>query len=722
MKIFQLHLFIVFLLLSHLTLAQKNAFKKADEYFEKKAYGLAIHHYQEGLSKQPNNSKAKLNLAVCHYNINAHDAALPYLLELHQKDSLPIKYYPYCGDIYRTKGNYAEARNWYLFYAEIEGNTPKIDEKIAACVWAKNQVRKQQRFTLEVTPIHTTGQSFGIQYYGEDVVYSSMAKKDLIGLDQLNPVTGKPYLNLYRSSIDEFGAIGEPELFSKRLTSSFHEGAISFNSELNELYFTRNSSFKQSKKGLSEAGENHLKIYRAVKKGKQWTDIEALTFNSNEYSCAHPALSADGSLLFFSSNMPGGLGGKDLYVCERQDNGWGPPINLGNSVNTDADETFPFIDATGALYFASNGHTGFGGLDVFVSTREELQWSTPNNLGLPINSSMDDFAFVQHPNGKNGFISSNRGSFEDSIYAFVKHPSNIKGIALSDKLDEPIADAQVKLLLNDSVIATTNSDENGLFALRFHPIKSLDNYRVQLASQGFIPLEEVLTDQHLDSTLTYRLEPRTIRGIAQDGLTDKGIENATVKIFHNDQLLYTTTTDALGKFSVHIDQPDDVLDQLSISIDADGYSKYTRPIVDEDFNNDITYSLENEVEENKVITFNNIYFEYNRWDITDEAKVVLDRVKLFLQNHPEISIELSAHTDSRGGNAYNLRLSDKRAKAAVKYLIDVGIERQRLKGKGYGENKLINNCNDTTECEEEAHQKNRRIEVKIVSDDLVKLK
>ncbi|GAA3520516.1 OmpA family protein [Aquimarina addita] len=310
-----------------------------------------------------------------------------------------------------------------------------------------------------------------------------------------------PFLDLYASDlIEENGILKSPKRLRGKINTRFHESSTSFSKDGKTVYFTRNN-FTEKKLGSNTNGTVLLKLYRATLDGEKWIDIEELPFNSNEYSVAHPALSEDGKKLYFASDMPDSAGQSDLYVVDvNEDGSFGNPVNLGDKINTEGRETFPYISDSGRLYFASDGHIGLGGLDVFVAVPEDTGFSLAYNVGKPVNSPEDDFTFVLNEQTKIGYFSSNRfgGKGNDDIYSFKQTEELItscnqyvKGVVTDSYTREVLPDTEVILMdSNNQELQRTTTDADGSYNF---DVECEYSYIVRAIKTDYSPTEAPLT-------------------------------------------------------------------------------------------------------------------------------------------------------------------------------------------------------------------------------------
>jgi outer membrane protein OmpA-like peptidoglycan-associated protein len=456
-----------------------------------------------------------------------------------------------------------------------------------------------------------------------------------------------PFLDLFSSTIIEAnGILQTPKRLKGKINTKFHESSTSFSKDGNTVYFTRNNYTKR-KLGANEAGTILLKLYRATLENNKWTNIEELPFNSNEYSIAHPALSADGTKLYFASDMPDSRGLSDLYVIDVHEDGtFGTPKNLGDRINTEGRETFPYISDSGQLYFASDGHIGLGGLDIFVAVPEEFGlFSIPYNVGKPVNSSEDDFTFVLNENTKIGYFSSNRagGKGNDDIYSFKQ---------------------------TEELITTCNQYLTGVVT-DANTREILKNAEVFLLDDNNYELKRTVTDAK--------------------GVYKFDLECETPYIIRANKIAYSPTEVPLITNNILEYRHD-----LSLQLGKGGLQgKEAKP------GDDLAKLLNLEV----------IYFDLDKSFIRSDAEVELQKIIAALKEYPNLKIDVRSHTDSRANSDYNMYLSERRAKSTIKYIVENGkIDRFRVTGRGYGETGLINKCADGVPCSDGEHQLNRRSE------------
>lgn len=618
--------------------------------------------------------------------------------------------------------------------------------------------------------INTDKLEFSPMFYQTGIVYVTTRANG-----EIDPKTGLPFFELFYADTDRNGIPLKPEPFSLEINSNVHEGPVSFSRNGDQIFFSRNNL----KNGVTKADQLHrigMKIYSATRGQFDWENIIDLPFNNDQYTVFHPSLSPDGNKLFFSSNMPGGFGGFDIYVCEKLGDTWGKPLNLGPNVNTDKREAFPFIHESGTLFFTSDGHKdNFGGLDLYsAQTDSDDNYLPAVNLGEKFNSDKDDLGLILNTDGTRGYFTSDRvGGFgKDDIY-FFEVKDGLEGTSIpldgivrvyDDVSKKPLEGVSIKLLEGSPDGLTSNgelydvmlmpSDGSKDLSLKLvkksnsaltNPDKLTDNeggakfnlksnkqYVLLVAQRGYENEELVLSTigkkESLIITEVY-LKRKTcadVTGVIKMAKSGLPISNALVKITNNcSKEVITTRTNSDGVYNACLKDGCD----YSIIAEKEGFetSKSAKtPRVVKDFTQIYNVNLDlnpiggranNSIPTGTVIVLENIYYDFGKWNIRAGAARELDALSALMKKFPSMEIELSSHTDSRGSDEFNKELSVKRAEAAHRYLVARGVDSKRIKPLGMGEALIRNKCKDGIECSEEEHQYNRRTEIKIIRID-----
>ena len=614
--------------------------------------------------------------------------------------------------------------------------------------------------------INSPNLEFSPTYYQNGIVYATSRYNSGKRDTKIN----ETFFELFYAELDQSGNLYNPRPFSINVNSQLHEGPVTFSRDYQTMYFTRNNT----KKGLRKAdskGVTRLKIYSGQRGSEDWENIVELPFNSDEYSVAHPTLSSNGDNLFFASDMPGGFGGMDLYVVSKVDDVWGNPVNLGSTINTAANEAFPFIHTSGTLFFSSDGHDTMGGLDLFLANGVDADWREVINLGPQYNSGYDDLGIILDPDGTSGYFSSNRsgGNGKDDIYRFevssgVAGKTKAKSIdatilVYDERTTEVIEGAFIRIFENtpegymsggkslyDAVLMPSEDDGELTFKLVRKDKEALGNPDGISNSQGeagyaFVGEKSYLIVVSKDGYESSEFKYETVgnkgvsivevplkkaiciemEGTVRNKSNNTSIPNAVINIWNScDGSDKQISTNSKGEFEYCLQQGCDFL----IKGYKDAYNTEYEKITT---NNSITSKRNVSLMlsptsvvaaptvrtfvEGSVIILENIYYDFNKSHIRTGAARELDELYSLLSNYPSMQIELISHTDTRGSNDYNLKLSKRRAESAKQFLINKGISASRIKSIGMGESQPRINCSN---CSEEDHQNNRRTEVRII--------
>ena len=448
--------------------AQSGKQKKADRLYDDFAYSKAIELYKDLLEKNYNTAANTEKLADAYYRLRDPENAVQYYASVvDQPNASPETYYRY-AQMLRGVREYEKSREWLKKYQQ-EGKNPKQveeflnDDEIAV-------YDGLETFRVKPAPFNSQFSDFGT-FITNDAVYFVSARGEADTKTKIYDWNNEPFLDIYKSS----GGSVVP--VPGDINTVRHEGPLTLSADGQTMYFTRNNYLNNHNGKKDKEGVNHLKIYKASWQNGEWDNIEELPFSNDSYSVGHPSLSPDGKTLYFASEAPGGMGGSDIYKVSVTNGTFGTPENMGPKVNTAGNEVFPFIAKNGNFYFSSDGHKGFGLLDVFVLTSE----GKVQNLGEPVNSSLDDFAFSYAAEDESkGYVSSNRpgGQGSDDIFEMnILAPLMLKGQVTDSINKKPIANATIRLMdENNRQIAFLETDEEG-------------NYSVEVARDMQYPLE-----------------------------------------------------------------------------------------------------------------------------------------------------------------------------------------------------------------------------------------
>jgi outer membrane protein OmpA-like peptidoglycan-associated protein len=724
-------LFLCFMCALHSSAEESPKLKRAENLYAHFAYKEAIVLYEELFAQQIDVQKVSERLANSYRLINdTKNTELWYekYIAYGKYTASDVFYYSLA---LRSNGKTKQADEWMLLFKKLSAN----DSRALAFDYKETILKeihaKKANFAIKNLGFNTEGIEFSPAFLNDKQLAFVASDPNQLVIKREFSWNQTPFLDVYLVDKLNDTTFGIPYSIPGKVNSKFHDGPATFTKAGDLVYFTRNNYLKNKK--LSSDGVLKLKLFTAQKNAKgKWKNINEVDLGTKEYSVGHPSLSEDGTKIVFTSDMPGSIGGTDIWMITKSGNAWSKPINLGPQVNTEGNEMFPYIAYNGDLFFASNGHLGLGGLDLFYAPLKNNEYRNVVNMGAGLNSSHDDFGLIVTPDFKQGYFTSNRegGKGDDDIYAvrFLK-PIQIKllQVTIEDRLSHmPLIGANVSFKINENKLQYL-TDSLGKIELIINP---LDEVLVDVSRENYTPISQL----NLTNDSTYQTIQQTIELISNQQLVyqSKVIDHYTqapisdVKVSVKSKKYFNQLlTDANGDLFLDLTsfKKGDKI-QLDIRLEKEGYlgkeilitkvidAPGLLPLLSEKTIS--MYKLEVGLEIGKAIKINPIYFDYGKDAIRPDAATELDKIVKILKRHPEIVIELGSHTDCRSSIRFNNDLSDRRAKSSVKYLVEHGIAEDRLYGKGYGESRLVNKCEcedqKAVECSEEQHQQNRRTE------------
>ncbi|WP_276378668.1 OmpA family protein [Flavobacterium sp. H4147] len=647
--------------------AQTASIESADKKYDSYAYADAINAYEKLVKKGVKEERIFQRLGNSYYFIGELKQALVYYKELFNiNENQEAEYLYKYAQCLKADGNYTRADE------ALDKFSQKAPQDSRAILFLKNKSYLEDikgnsgRFDIADAGVNSADSDYGSTILDNKLVFTSA--RDTGSIVKKNfKWTNKAISTLYTVKLNNDGSIDEPVFFHKRnLEVNLNQSTPVFTKDGKTMYFTRNNSVN-GKRRQNENKITFLKLYKATFIDGEWKDIQELPFNSDEYSVAHPALSTDEKILYFASDMPGTLGLSDLFkVNILADGTYSTPENLGSEINTEGRETFPFISEENELYFATDGRPGLGGLDIYVSkiskegTFEEVQ-----NVGEPINSKQDDFAFMINSKNRNGFFSSNRdgGHGLDDVYRFTENrrlicEQQVSGTVTDQETGETLAN--VTLVLFDEAGKVTpveaKTDANGNYI--FLNVKCGKKYFIRSSKDEYLPKE-----------VSFAVKKSTGSVVMPIALEKK---------------------------------PKPIVKAMPVVIKANSI----KPVkVNITIGTDLA----------KLLNIPMNFFDLGKATIRKDSEPKLQKMVDMLKQYPTIKVDIRSHTDSRSSTESNQILSDKRAQSTKDWLISKGIDAGRLTAKGYGETQLVNKCADGVKCTEKEHQQNRRSEFIIVS-------
>lgn len=635
--------------------AQKRKTERAYETFNAGEYYEAIDLFKDAYSKtrkSDKNARTELIFMIAEsYRLtnDPKNAETWYKLAVRSAVAKPDAQY-WLAESMKKNGKHQAAIDEFRKYKLVAPSDARADQQIRACELALEWIRNPEAYIIEdIRDINSRAADFSPAYGRDDfsLIYFTSSRDGSAG-NKTHGATGQNYTDIFESRIDKKSKWSTPVPVTV-INSEFEDGTPAFSADFRELFFTRCEVGKRERKGCN--------IMRSTRSGDTWSEPENSGILSDSLVAAHPALSPDGTTMYFVSDMPGGSGRKDIWMTTRSAGGntWSKPVNAGPDINTPGDELFPYVRSDGTLYFSSDGHIGMGGLDIFRAIPQpDGSWNV-QNMKPPVNSYSDDFGIIFENENERGIFSSTRkGRGNDDLFSFEFPPLrfSVTGLVKDEKTGTAIPGSQVQLIASDGSNLQAETGTGGDF--RF-ALKADVDYIFLASKRGYL----------------------------------NGKERATTKGQEKSREYMVTL--------------------LLSAID-------------------------------KPVELPNILYDFGKWDLRPESMVSLDKLVETLLDNPNITIELMSHTDSRDTEEYNLDLSQKRAQVVVQYLIDKGIEADRLSARGYGEStpKTVDaeiitqnpflregsvlteqyiNSLEGEEQKEIAHQINRRTEFKVLRTD-----
>lgn len=573
--------------------------KTADEQFARGEYYDASKTYRKVYNKltkkeeRAQRGEVAYKMAQCHQRLSqAPQAAAAYqnALRYGVEDST---IYLNMGRMLQASAKYPQAIDAYEKYLESCPGDAIAEAGISGCRTAMN--RERNRYVVKNAKLFNSRRADYAPMYLDksyDRLYFTSTNEKNQGTGK-SEITGMKNGDIWVAAKNERGVWQRPERAEGELNSDFDEGIVSFTPDGQTMYLT-----KARREANSSTG---VEIYTSTRNDASWSAPVKFEITSDTLSSyGHPSVSPDGNWLYFTSDMPGGSGGKDIWRINLKERG-GSLENLGEWINTPGDEMFPYVRTDSVIYFASNGHPGFGGLDIF---RAELTpsggWSVVN-MGQPMNSSGDDFG-ITFGEGENGYFSSNRGDARgyDHIYSFELPDLRVmvSGWVL-DKDEEPIPNAVIRIVGNDGSNQKTAARDDGSFSF---PLQRGVSYVMLAGAKGFLNAKQEFTSDTAEEDAEY------------------GVDFILASV--------------------------------------------TKPVVVE-----------------------NIFYDFDKASLRAESKTALDELAQVLRDNPNVTIEMASHTDRKGSEEYNIKLSGRRAKSVTDYLESVGISADRLQSQGYGKSR-----------------------------------
>jgi outer membrane protein OmpA-like peptidoglycan-associated protein len=681
---------------------QASILKKADLDYDNQNYSLAAVYYEIYLTNDENSNLVLTKLADCYWKLREYDDAFRIysLLFPNGGEKATRQQRLRIGELYARFGKYEVASQWLKKVNGYEHKADTYNDKLKLDGMRKDSVNWKLGF-LDINTPHREFSPFladSILFFSSNRPLNKKNKASDWDGDNYTRLWKVPVSSLHDQTEDEIKVSQmkiKPQLKNGKLKSlagvyecADNKPLLSDGKNIKLNVGERNNTAATLVQGLdeqrynagavcmdkkshfyfssnypkSENGVNRIRLMEGIYTASGIKKKHALPFgNPKSYSVMHPAVNQDGTILVFSSDKADGKGGFDLYYSQRSDvnQSWGAFKIFNEKINTLGNEVFPSITPDDVLYFSSDLLPGLGGLDIFrIPLKDAIDGTGEvEHLDYPVNSSGDDFGWAQDSTGTKGYFASDRRNSNDNLYSFFY---KVDGVSVSE-----------------------------------------------IASDGKVVDKKTSNGKNLKSY---------VEGYVLDKLTMKPIKGATVFLLNKqDGKVLIAKTDGTGKYNFVISANND----LTIKAISNGYVNdcYALDATDMLQPDEALKKVPQDLLLSKYIIgkkwkLNNIHYDFNKFNIRPDARPILDSLIDILKTYP-ITAELGSHTDSRGSFGYNEKLSQKRADAAVAYLVEHGIDKGRITAKGYGETQLLNKCADGVRCSEAVHQANRRTEVKV---------
>ena len=797
--------------------------RKADDVYQNLGFMEAADYY-EGLDGVEMNEFVQAKLANA-YRLNGQYEESEYWYSRMINNTDNSEDFINYALVLQSNGKCEDAVRWYGEY--LKSTMDDKREFITDCDQLEVFKESKDVTVTNMVDLNTEALDFSPIQYKNGVVFTSnrgVSRGISVNRDKW---TQSSFTDIFYAKRSSSGEITEVKAMDSEINGKYHDGVVTFNKSGTLMIFSRSN-----KKGRGKDGIKDLKLYSAQNKGDYWSEPVELNINDKEIASCHPTLSEDGRRLYFSSDRAGGYGGMDIWMSERLGEKWQEPQNLGPSVNTSGQEVFPFIGAKETLYYASNGHRGLGGLDIFAVNKsdeaDETTWSIRENLGAPFNTKKDDFGFSMNVDRESGYFSSNRvgGKGGDDIYEWkgelnekIAQDNRREICVYDDNTGERIKGIDVMVVETTgqgSIVKNKNSDillklkplsnENKEFVLTMvsesnelvdkrnsyttnadgnfrYAIDPDHNYIMLVENPKYENFKEQISGTKLFTTDEYCFPITKKNCLVLDGTVineayNSRIPNAKIFLFNkctgemteemsneNGEFNFclecgceyevigqknnfeegradvtTIIPDCAGNIAIGVNIPLNAVIKMKVGSPnivgngvgtpnpkegngptyifatpnmLNGNMPLPNGMTPEELNRYFTGTNEATYKAGQVIKLSNIYYDFDKSFIRKDAARELDYVLQLLRTYPSMHISMMSHTDARGKDSYNERLSQRRAERAMLYLVSKGISPSRLTYEGFGENQHVNECEDGIDCDEMRHQINRRTEIKI---------
>lgn len=729
---------ILFMAFPLFVFSQNKMAEKANELFKQEQYTPAAVYYEDAIKEMEAKGKStrsllnlRTKLAFCYRVNNRMEEAEATYAKVVAEDRAKSQTYFFYGETLMANGKYDEAKKWFANYQKLEPEDEKVGLMIRACDEVKFIEPYFEFVDVQPFPHNSDADDNAAMAWEDGIVFSSDRSTDrkikVNILEEKAGWTGRDYLDIYFSKKNEDGTYKEPKQFSGKLSElNKNTGNTSFSLDGSEVFFTRNDNI------LNKQKTYNLQLFSAEKDGNKWRNVTKLPFCSPNYNFMHPAISPDGKMLFFATNKGGGQGGTDIWVSIREKDGkWSKPENLGPSINTSANEGFPFMDKYGRLYFCSKGHVGYGGFDIFFTEMTGSgMWKNPVNLGEPINSPLDDISIYVDGERKHGMFSSSRNGGDDDIFIFdvlEEAPPVVEEIV--EKSEPEIIEE--KKVSEPQVAQPKKTKRTGL---RIAParVEIIEKPKPKIEEKEVVVEEIIPEPEIVEPEKNELIIPEEIEEVVEEPepeLTEEApvsepvkeeitiaeeieieekkneVEEPQKEMAEVEEIEAPVLEFTAKEEVVEIPMPTEIKTEEKIEKSSTELAPFYQFL---------EKAAQGGLEEGDRYRVDNAIFDPEIWQLTPNISKKLDQIVTTLRRFPSLNIELSSHTETLGAENKNLRISEQRAEMVKSYIVREGISESRLSTIGYGKSMPLNECGGGVPCNKEEHLFNQRLEIKVM--------
>ncbi|MFY8136647.1 MAG: OmpA family protein [Flavobacteriales bacterium] len=685
--------------------------EKGDKAFDDMLYDEALYFYEVANEQQPNDPDITRRIAALYRRIGIQISSTEWYkktIDLGSTEPEDILYY---AEGLKSLSQYDEAIKWYSIYNQKKPNDTRAISHIRDKEYFLELFADSSKYEIKKLKINNSDPVIGLTQLTRDKYLISAINIDQL-TDDDDKLSFSSYLDIFEVTVDDEFELNNPKALSANINGKYHDGPVFYSPWDQTIYITRNN-IKKNKAVIDKKGSVNTKIYSSKFNNGDWSAVEELSFNNDAFSNAHACVSSDGQAMFFSSNRDGGFGGMDLYVSRKVGDVWGEPSNLGPNVNTEGNEMFPFLSSIGTLYFASDGHAGLGGLDIFFSEEYNGTYLSPLNMGAPINGNSDDFSLLYDDAADRGYFCSNRaGRGNDDIFFFqfkTLQQMLLAGNIFTENKSVSLEGENVQMKnLDSNEISEVKLNAEGEFQFI---VKPGENVEISLVDHPLVVSEKPLFAYNVPKVI---VDPYLNIGTKEVKLIKPIEHTGPLSLYKQPEqkpdIAEVPKKDVKAKPEVK----NDIKKQPETTVKENE----KEPVTDEkkplEKKPESAYDNATSIIDLNASSIQNIIFDFSKSFIPEDQKNTLDQIATLLKEDPTTMILVKTFCDARGSKTFNENLSMSRAMSVQGYLMKKGIAKNRIKTEWFGEEQPVNGCIDGVPCTKEEHEVNRRAEFKIV--------